>query len=151
MSKSDPIAAFRFAVEIDGTAIGAFTECTLPNFEIETEQIKEGGLNDYIHSVPGRGKPGNLTLKHGVMLNDQFMQWAYQVMANSFGAEKFKSVSVIMVNINLKPIYRFDFERAFPVKWTGPSFKSGDSAVAVESIELAHHGMFYKYMASGAT
>jgi phage tail-like protein len=85
------------------------------------------------------------------MLNDQFMKWAYQVMVNRFGAEKYKSVTVIMVNNNHKPIYRFELERAFPVKWTGPSFKAGDSAVAVETIELAHHGITYMYLAGGAT
>lgn len=150
MAKNDGIAAFRFAVEIDGATIGAFTECDLPNFEIETEEVKEGGLNDVIHTLPGRGKPGHLTLKHGVMLNDQFMKWAYQVMINAFGAEKYKSVTVVMVNNNHKPIYRFEFDRAFPVKWQGPQFRAGDNAVAIESIELAHHGVTYLYMASGA-
>jgi len=140
---SDPIASFRFTVEIDGAPIGAFTECTLPNFEIETEQIKEGGRNDMIHTLPGRGKPGNLTLKHGVMLNDQFMKWSYQVMVNAFGEQKHKSVTVIMYGNDLKPIYRFEFDRAFPVKWQGPQFQAGQSAVAIETIEIAHHGVTY--------
>lgn len=143
VAKDDPVASFRFAVEIDGTPIGAFTECTLPNFEIETEQIKEGGRNDMIHVLPGRGKPGNLTLKHGVMINDQFMKWAYQVMVNAFGEQKHKSVTVIMYGVDHKPIYRFEFDRAFPVKWQGPQFQAGQSAVAVETVEIAHHGVTY--------
>lgn len=150
MAKDDPIASFRFTVEVDGVAVGAFTEITLPNFEIETEQVKEGGLNDFIHTLPGRGKPGNVTLKHGLMLNDTFMQWTYQVMVNAFGSERFKTMTVVIFNNNHLPLYRIDFDRAFPVKWTGPSLKSSESAVAIESIEIAHQGVTYTYLASGA-
>jgi phage tail-like protein len=151
MSQTDPISSFRYTVEIDNQLIGAFTECTMPSFEIEVESIKEGGQNEYIHAVPGRAKPGNVTLKHGIMVNDQLMVWAYQTMANLFGAEKFKNVSIVMYNNNHKPIYRFDFNQAYPVKWQGPSLKSSESAVAIETLELAHHGVTFTYQASGAT
>jgi phage tail-like protein len=73
------------------------------------------------------------------------MQWAYQAMMNSFGADKYKTVTVVIMDNSGVPIYFIDFDRAFPVKWTGPSLKSSDSAVAIESIELAHHGITYTY------
>jgi phage tail-like protein len=36
---------------------------------------------------------------------------------------------------------RWTLDKAFPVKWVGPSFKSDEAAVAIESLELAHHGI----------
>jgi phage tail-like protein len=152
MSKSDPIAAFRFAIEIDNQAIGAFTDCDMPAFEMDTSvTIKEGGQNDYIHKLPGRAQVGNLTLKHGIMLNDQLLLWSFQTLTNQISfRDRTANITVVMYNNNHKPIYRFTFLHAFPVKWQGPSFKAGENAVAVESIEFAHHGVTYEYLASGA-
>jgi len=36
---------------------------------------------------------------------------------------------------------RWTLNDAFPVKWVGPTFKSGEAAVAIESLEFAHHGI----------
>jgi len=152
MPQMDVIASFRFTVEIDGQRIGAFTECDLPSFEIETEQVKDGGNNNYIHNIPGRGKPSNLTLKHGLVLNDKLLAWAYGSMMNALPAtEMYRSVGVVVCNVNGKPIYRFDLERAFPIKWSGPSLRAGENAVAIETLELAHHGVSFAYMPDGAT
>jgi phage tail-like protein len=36
---------------------------------------------------------------------------------------------------------QFEFHRALPVKWTGPELSASGGTVAVESVELAHHGL----------
>jgi phage tail-like protein len=36
--------------------------------------------------------------------------------------------------------WRWSFQNAYPVKWVGPELKADGSAVAIETIELAHNG-----------
>ena len=40
-----------------------------------------------------------------------------------------------------KDVWRWVFEKAFPVKWSGASFNAATSAVFVESVEFAHDGV----------
>jgi phage tail-like protein len=35
----------------------------------------------------------------------------------------------------------WNFRDAYPVKWSGPELRGDSNSVAVESIELAHHGI----------
>jgi phage tail-like protein len=37
--------------------------------------------------------------------------------------------------------WRWTFQDAYPVKWSGPEFKGDGSTVAVETLELAHRGI----------
>ena len=36
---------------------------------------------------------------------------------------------------------RWNFQSAWPAKWTGPNFSSEGNDIAIESIELAHEGV----------
>ena len=77
-SKYPITPAFRFVVSVDGEAIGAFTECALPTVEWETEEIKEGGLNTFVHQLPGRRKANKITLKNGVGVAQDLVNWYIQ-------------------------------------------------------------------------
>lgn len=140
------VASFRFSVEFDNVTVGAFTECTLPNFQIDTEPIVEGGRNNYVHELPKPGKVGHITLKRGIVANDMLMDWYFQLLEGRFSAASLKSVSITMFHNNFMPLYRFNVASAFPVKWEGPSLRSGDNAIAVKSIELAHRGVSVQVM-----
>src|SRR5271165_3831639 len=141
----DPAQSSRFRVEIDNQPVGAFTECQLPHLEIKLQEIQEGGLNGYKHELPGITSVGHVTLKHGLVMGDILLAWYYLTMLSSVNGSLStgitKSVSIIMIGNNLYPMYSFNLAVAYPVKWEGPSFRSGENAVAVESIELAHQGM----------
>ncbi|MCB8967249.1 MAG: phage tail protein [Ardenticatenaceae bacterium] len=54
---------FRFLVSVEGIPQGVFTECTLPSIEWEIEELKEGGLNTYVHQLPGMRRSAKLILK----------------------------------------------------------------------------------------
>jgi phage tail-like protein len=38
-------------------------------------------------------------------------------------------------------LMRWNFDNAYPVKWSGPALNATGDAVAVETLELAHEGM----------
>ncbi len=132
-------ASFRFTVEIEGVTCAAFTECTLPNLEVETTEIKEGGQNEYSHRLPGRVKTGNVTLRHGITKGTELLTWYLEVLKGQVKKATHK-VTVVMYDSTLEPVVRWEFEDAYPVKWTGPTLKADQAALAIEALELVHHG-----------
>ena len=71
----DPAPEFRFYLEIDGLVEGAFVECSGMRAEREILSHKEGGVNHYVHKLPGRTSYGELTLRKGVMISVAFWEW----------------------------------------------------------------------------
>ncbi len=138
---NDPIAGFRFAVEIGSETVGAFTECQMPGFSVKTEPIQEGGQNNYKHELPGYLDIGHVTLKHGLVANDTLLNWYLQILTNGFSPNALKTVTITTFTNDFQPLYRFNVAGAYPVKWEGPQFRAGESAAAIESIELTHHGI----------
>jgi|FLYN01.1.fsa_nt_gi phage tail-like protein len=132
-------ANFRFTVSIDGMVYAAFTECTLPSLQVETQDINEGGMNQYVHKLPVRVKPGSVTLRRGITKNDELLKWYLQVLQGKI-KDATRTVTVVMYDSMLKPIATWTFQRAYPIKWGGPTLKSGDQALAIEELEIAHHG-----------
>ncbi len=126
-------ATFRFVVEIGGEKQAAFTECTLPVIEWEVEEVKEGGVNTFIHQLPGRRKSARISLKNGVS-KTSLVAWYLDTMQGKFVR---KAVTVTLCDLKLRPVMAWRLSEAFPIKWSGPQLKSDDSAVAVQTLELA--------------
>lgn len=125
--------AFRFIIEISGTTLGAFTECSVPAIEWEIEEIKEGGLNSFTHQLPSRRKGSKITLKNGVGSGSLF-DWYQQTMSETFER---KNITVSLLNSKLETIMSWNLDGAYPSKWTGPQLKSSDNSVAIQTLELA--------------
>ena len=125
--------SFRFVVDIDDVPEAAFTECALPTIEWEVEEVKEGGINTYVHQLPGRRKAARLTLKNGVGTN-KLVEWYLATMSQEFSR---KNVTIKMLDAQLKPVMNWHFSGAYPVKWTGPSLKASDNSIAIQSLEMA--------------
>jgi phage tail-like protein len=127
-------SVFRFVVSIDDTALAAFTECTLPNIEMETETLKEGGLNTYVHQLPGMLKAATITLKNGVGIAKDLQQWYLDTMSGKFTRKK---ISISLLNSLQKTVMTLDIKDAYPIKWSGPQLRSDDNTIAIHSLEFA--------------
>ena len=106
--------------------------------EMAVEDVEEGGLNGFVHRLPGRVKTSNLTLKRGLTNSNDFLKWTREV---SVGTITKKNISVILYNLNGTESMRWEFLQAYPVKWSCPQFKDDENTVAVETLELEHEGM----------
>ena len=134
----DPVIVTRFVIEIDKKAVGYFTDVSGLQVEIEVFPYQEGGENSYEHKLPGRTKFSNITLKRGVVSTDNDLwKWLYGAI---YGQILRRPVSIRMLNQDYTDMRRWDLEGAYPVKWSLSDFKSGDSSVAIETLELAHNG-----------
>jgi phage tail-like protein len=131
---------FRYMVKVDGVEHAIFTECKLPSFQVETLEIKEGGQNNFTHQLPVRIKAGSITLKYGMSKSDALLKWYLDVLkALSKGnlAQVLHNVTITMYTVERQNMTVFSLEQAYPKKWSGPTLKSDDRAIAIEELELA--------------
>ena len=131
----------RFYVEIGGMPQAVFTEVSGLQLEMTTTDCEEGGVNGFIRRLPGRMRVGNLTLKRGMSNSDEFFKWCMDAVQGKITRQH---VTVRAFDAEGNPLAAWNFENAFPVKWTGPQFTSATSALAIETLELAHDGLGVK-------
>lgn len=135
---TDPYSVFNFVIEVNGTQVGGFSEVAGLSAETETEDFREGGINDYVHKLAKLSKYSNLTLKRGITDRQELWQWHQDVLN---GIIERRTVSVILQNQSAEEKWRWVFYDAYPVKWSSSDLSATGNNVAVESVELVHHGM----------
>jgi phage tail-like protein len=129
----------RFDLEITGIVVASFSECSGFGLTLATDKLEEGGVNYTTRKLPGRTDFTNLVLKRGVTSSTELFDWTMETIN---GRVKRKTVTLHVLNPGAKPeeMTFWEFIRAFPVKWTGPTFQSNSNAGAIETFELAHDG-----------
>jgi len=116
-----------------------FTELSGLQVEMVLTDYEEGGTNNFVHRLPGRLKVGNITLKHGLTKSNEFLSWV--LAAALVKPMDRRNVTVFMYDSGTTPVVKWNFIKAFPVKWTGPTFTADATTMAIESVELAHEGL----------
>jgi phage tail-like protein len=135
----DPYMTLNFVVEIEGLLVGGFSEVSGLESEVEVENYREGGLNEYAHRLPGPVTYPNLVLTHGLTDINALWNWYYDVTQ---GIIKRKNGTIMLLDRQGMPTMWWDFRQAYPVKWVGPKFNASSATeVAVEQVELAHKGL----------
>lgn len=138
MDRTYPYLSYRFKVEIAAIQVASFSECSGLQAETEFEEIAVGSLNEYRPKLPKGTKYGNLVLKRGITDSAALWDWHRDVVAGFFERH---DVGVVLCGADpSEELWRWTFQKAFPVKWTGPELKGDANTVAVETLELAHHG-----------
>lgn len=145
----DGVSTSLFGVEIGNVVLAEFTEASGLEAEIEVFEYEEGGNNLYTYKLPGRVKFPNVTLKRGITESNDLWDWFQSVMyrkagntgGNSSSIER-KEVSIVLYDhTGSSPVRRWNLTKAYPIKWTGPSFNADENAISVETLVLAHEGM----------
>ncbi|MEZ4466756.1 MAG: phage tail protein [bacterium] len=123
---------FNFKLEINGLTLGHFQSVSGLSHEIEVLTHQEGGVNDRQHKLPGQGSFPNVTLKLGYVASELAEDWHFNFAVNPKTVGR-KDGSIVMLNDAAEEIVRWNFVRAWPVKWEGPEFNSGADNLAVET------------------
>jgi phage tail-like protein len=136
--RADPYQVFNFLIEIEGILAGGFSECSGLQVETECFDYREGGQNEFVHRFAGPTKYPALVLKHGLTQISGLWDWHQDVIQ---GKIERKNGTIYLLDKQRIPVMWWDFKEAFPYKWTGPELRADSSNVAVESVELTHHGL----------
>ena len=120
-------------------AMGGFTECSGLEMSLDIEDYEEGGRNGGTLKFPTRVKWQNITLKKGVGAGTALWDWHYGFVK---GQGKRKDGIIVLQNDLHIPNNIWYFRRGLPVRYTGPTMNASQSAVAIESIEIAHEELY---------
>jgi phage tail-like protein len=137
--RNDPYIGFKFKMEIDDVGVAGFTSCTGLDVEIEVESYEEGGENGFVHKLPGRRRQSDVELKRGIA-GRELWSWLEEVKLGRAGR---RSLTILVGNPGAERI-EFVLEGVIPIRWRGPELASDNSAVAVETLTLAHQGLEWK-------
>ena len=143
-----PPAGFHFKVEfigvsgMDSDTEQRFQEVSGLSFEIETEDVKEGGENRFTYKFPKRVKYPNLVLKRGLLQGTAVLNWFKSAMSTFFTVViyDFKPADLLitLMNESGEAVAIWSVVQAYPVKWNTSDFKSTENSVVVETIELVY-------------
>jgi phage tail-like protein len=137
MLRIDPLRTFRYIVQIDGLVSAGFTRVKGLQREVKHESYREGGVNDYEHKLISQVTYPVVTLERGLFLPDLWL-WAWTAAE---GHVLRRNVRIVLMNEYGIPAWAWQLDWAIPVKWNVTDLDSTSSQIAMESLELAHHGL----------
>jgi phage tail-like protein len=139
----DPLLGFNFALELEGSIAGYFTECggIGSEHEIVEHKVVDKSGHEIVRKIPGRLKWQDITLKRGITSDMQIWEWRADLVNGDMTTAR-KNISITMMDRTYAPVAVWHFQNAWPSKVTGPSFKSDDNSFGVEEVTLVHEGMY---------
>jgi phage tail-like protein len=137
MARQDPLRGFRFLLEIDEIASGGFTRVKGLSREVKYESYREGGVNEYEHKLLTHVSYPVVVLERG-LATDDLWKWA---LAASDGEVQRKTIRIRLQDEANEKKWAWQIEHAVPVRWAMSDLDAQTSAVVMETLELAHHGL----------
>jgi phage tail-like protein len=132
---------------VSDIALGGFMECSGLEMSLEIKDFEEGGNNGFVHKLPTRMKWSNIILKKGLGVGSALWDWNYSFVE---GMGKRRDGIITLLNDMKLPSVIWYFRRGLPLKYTGPSLNATQNTVAIESIEIAHEGIYQVPTGTGA-
>lgn len=138
-ARVDPYLGYNFLVEIEGLVAGGFREVRGLESSVEVKDYAEGGVNGFLHQLPGPTRYPRLVLSRGVTDVDTLWAWYDEVTQ---GVIRRRNMTLMLLDGQRAPVMWWDIRKALPVRWVGPTFNAASEAeVATESVELVHQGI----------
>lgn len=134
----DPGLGLRFKVTIDGhLELGNWQKCDGLDIEYDIYEHKEGGMNAYVHRLPGRAKYQNIKLTRPVDSTSVMVSaWVAGVQVRLVRG----TARIAVLDPAGETVALWNLIDVFPARWTGPSLDVGGNQVATETLELVHNG-----------
>lgn len=136
-----PYSQFNFRVSWDtldeDTVEAGFQEISGLGLEINVAEYRAGNHSENAPlKVQCTNKVPDVTLKRGVIGVTDFYSWIDEVREGSDSQRK--SVTIrLMAEDRETEVVRWKLHKAFPMKYTGPSFNGKGTDLAIEELVLA--------------
>ncbi len=127
-----------FRVEIEGIDSGSFRKCGGLKTETEIFEYQEGGLNEETHKLVGQTKASNLVLTKGFVSDPALFKWRDEIQGTSGKKIARRNGSIVALSRDGKTeVARWNFTKAWPVRWEMTEFDAHSGEAACEILELA--------------
>ena len=133
MAREGYLEAFRFQIELDSVTVAAFKTMSGLSSKQDVVEFKLGG-DKSVRRRPGRVSFNNITLERGFTVDKELWEWRKKIID---GEDDKRTGAIVFLNPDGSEALRYNFFRAWPVNWEGPSLTAGGSDTAVEKLELA--------------
>lgn len=127
-------------LQMSSMADTGFQEASGLEARIETEAVREGGENRYVHQLPGPSRSPNLVLRRGYVTRASFLsEWAAQTVGATLAQRIMPQTLVVMLlGSDRLPLVAWRLERAYPVRWVTGAFDANQNAVLTEVLEFCY-------------
>ncbi|WP_143306498.1 phage tail protein [Chitinophaga vietnamensis] len=143
-----PPTCFHFKVEfvgVDGADSDTeqrFQEVSGLSFEVETEEMREGGENRFVYKLPKRARYPNLVLKRGLLKGTKLLDWFRKAMNTYFTVVVYDfkpaDITITLLDEADQPVAIWNVVQAYPLKWSTSDLKASENGIVVETLEMAY-------------
>ncbi len=134
-----PYKKYNYKVTIDQKEVAGFSEVSSPDITSDPVEYREGNPTvKFPGRQPGILKYSNVTLKRGSTDSPAFLDWMKEI--SSFRASR-KTVTITLLDDEMKEVACWQLEKAFPAKYSAPDFNATSNEIAIESLELVCEGV----------
>jgi phage tail-like protein len=141
--RKDPLPAFCFRVTISITGCGSgeayFKSVGGLKYETEVTDYRAGGVNHSTYKLVGATKWPNIVLKRGYTGSAELLDWRNAWLSPT-GAKTRATITIEALDTQLATKATFTFVEGWPTKWELSDMDAGKNEVAIETLEIAHHG-----------
>jgi phage tail-like protein len=139
MAETDPYRSYNFKLELNGVAVGHFTECNGFGIKIESIPYREAGNHQLVRHIPGPVDYTAVTLKYGLTSSRELWDWLLKVAE---GNVERRNVSILLLDSQGdSEVMRWNLVDAWPSEWQGAALNASDKALAIESLTLVYDGL----------
>jgi phage tail-like protein len=139
MNGEDYPVSFYFMLSFQGED-AAFQEVSGISRELSVEEIVCGGENRFKYRLPTVSTSQNLVLKRALTVKSSLLvSWCSNTIDQGLATSiQPHDVSVSLLGLDHQVCVKWDFIKAYPVKYSVSELKSQDNSLVIESIELAY-------------
>ncbi len=146
MSRKDPLPAFCFKVTLDALGGTELFFKSVGGLKVETEVVdyRSGGVNDSTFKLVGATKWSNIVLKRGFVGKDakQLLDWRMKWLHRTDALPR-SNGTIIQLDTKLTTQGTWSFVEGWPVKWELSELDAAKNEIAIETLEIAHHGLTF--------
>lgn len=139
-----PLTVFCFKVNLhipgfDGSKDAIFFKSVSGlRYETEVVDVKAAGVNNSTFRLIGATKWSNLVFKQGFTSGSKLLAWRDQWIAGT-GSRCDGSIDLLDTAGNTQRTW--SFVDGWPCKWEISEFDASKTEIAIETLEIAHHGL----------
>lgn len=152
----EAFGAYYFRVDLQtstGNPLGSypFRSCSGLKVEAAVVELEEGGFNGTTRKLIGRTKFPNIVLKQGLCaagsdlwkLRAQYMDDGQAKADFKKGRQTPKRISGVITQLGPNGAEaKWAFSGGWVCKWEGPDLDATKNEISIETIEIAHEGLF---------
>jgi phage tail-like protein len=141
IARDTPYGAFNFQVDLGDGLAGGFSDVSGLVTEMTVAEYRNGtDAENHVRKIPGVHKVGDVTLKRGLIGQNQLFDWIRATRTEGYKAKRSVTVS-LLDEARTAIVATWKLAGVVPLKYTGPTLAGkGGGDVAMEELVLSCEG-----------